>query len=175
MNEVVITAVGADRPGIVAALTGALLDLGGNLEEARAALLRGSFATMLAVAVPDSVGAEEVRAALAGPAAELGLGIWVGPAERRPAAAAGRRCVVSVYGADRRGIVHGMAAALAGRGVNVLDLSARLVGDPQVYVLGMEVELPDGLDAEGLRVALAPAAREHGVELTVEDEEDEVL
>jgi glycine cleavage system transcriptional repressor len=175
MNEVVITAVGADRPGIVAALTGALLGLGGNLEDARAALLRGSFATMLAVAVPDGVSADDVRAALAGPADELGLGIWVGPAERRAAAAPGRRCVVSVYGADRPGIVHGMADALAGRGVNVLDLSARLVGDPQVYVLGMEVELPAGLDAAGLRAALAPAAREHGVELTVEDEEDEVL
>jgi len=35
----------ASISGIVAALTGALLDLGGNLEETRAALLRGSFAT----------------------------------------------------------------------------------------------------------------------------------
>ena len=41
VNEIVVTAVGADRPGIVAALTGALLDIGGNLEETRAALLRG--------------------------------------------------------------------------------------------------------------------------------------
>ena len=48
-----MTAVGADRPGIVAALTGALLEIGGNLEDMRAALLRGSFATVLAVALPD--------------------------------------------------------------------------------------------------------------------------
>ena len=40
MNEVAVTAVGADRPGIVAARTGALLEIGGNLEDMRAALLR---------------------------------------------------------------------------------------------------------------------------------------
>jgi predicted amino acid-binding ACT domain protein len=64
VNEVAVTAVGTDRPGIVAALTGALLEIGGNLEDARAALLRGSFATVLAVAVPDEIGPEQVEAAL---------------------------------------------------------------------------------------------------------------
>ena len=42
MRELAVTAVGSDRPGIVAAITGALLRIGGNLEDARAALLRGS-------------------------------------------------------------------------------------------------------------------------------------
>ena len=80
-----MTAVGTDRPGIVAALTGALLDIGGNLEDVRAALLRGSFATVLAVAVPDGVGPGEVEAALRPVADELGLGLWVGPAAPRRA------------------------------------------------------------------------------------------
>lgn len=173
MNEIVVTAVGADRPGIVAAITGALLDLGGNLEETRAALLRGSFATALAVAVPDGVGAAEVEAALRPVADELGLGIWVGEAAAR-ATSALHRSVVSVYGADHPGIVHGMAVTLAERGANIVDLSARLVGEPPIYVLGIEVEHAEG--AEGsLRAALAEVARAHGVEMTLEPEDDEVL
>ena len=84
MRELAVTAVGADRPGIVAAITGALLRIGGNLEDARAALLRGSFATVLAVAVPDDVTADDVTAALAPVGEELGLGIWVGEAAPRP-------------------------------------------------------------------------------------------
>jgi glycine cleavage system transcriptional repressor len=174
MSEVVVTAVGADRPGIVAALTGALLELGGNLEETRAALLRGSFATALAVALPDGVGPPEVEAALRPVAEELGLGLWVGPAAPLSEDPALRRSVLSVYGADHPGIVHGMAVALAERGANIVDLSARLVGDPPLYVLGSEIEHAEG--AEGsLRHHLAAVARDHGVEMTLEPEDDEVM
>ncbi len=175
MNEIVVTAVGADRPGIVAALTGALLEIGGNLEETRAALLRGSFATVLAVAVPEGTGVAEVEAALAPVAAELGLGLWVGAAAPKPAGPPLQRCVVSVYGADRPGIVHGMSGALADHGANIIDLSARLVGEPPIYVLGIEIELPAGASPSGLAGALAPVADAHGVELTLEAESDEVM
>jgi glycine cleavage system transcriptional repressor len=175
VNEVAVTAVGADRPGIVAAITGALLDLGGNLEDVRAALLRGSFATVLAVAVPDDVGVEEVTAALRPVALELGLGLWVGPAAPKPTGPPLPRCVISVYGADHPGIVHGIARALADRGVNVVDLSARLVSEPPIYVVGLEVELPPGVTADGLRADLRGVAAAQEVELTVEPEEDEVL
>jgi len=175
VNEIVVTAVGADRPGIVAALTGALLDIGGNLEETRAALLRGSFATVLAVAVPDGIGVAEVEAALAPVAADLGLGIWVGPAAPKAPADALPRAVLSVYGADRPGIVHGMAVALAAEGANIVDLSARLVGDPPIYVLGIELELPAGMTVERLERSLERVAEDHGVELKLEAEADEVM
>jgi glycine cleavage system transcriptional repressor len=175
VNEVVVTAVGTDRPGIVAALSGALLAIGGNLEDVRAALLRGSFATVLTVAVPDELGPAEVETALRPAAEELGLGLWVGPAAPKPAGPPRPRCVLSVYGADHPGIVHGVARALADRDVNVVDLSARLVADPAIYVIGMEIELPPGLEPSALRDALRPVADEHRVELTLEAEEDEVL
>ena len=175
MNEVAVSAVGTDRPGIVAALTGALLAVGGNIEDVRAALLRGSFATVLAVAVPDDVGPAEVEAALAPVAEELGLGLWVGPAAAAAPGPPGSRCVLSVYGADHPGIVHGITRALADRAVNVLDLSARVVGDPPIYVLGIEVELPPGTDAAGLAAAMRGVAETHGVELSLEPEEDEIL
>jgi glycine cleavage system transcriptional repressor len=127
------------------------------------------------VAVPDDVGQAEVEAALRPVAEELGLGLWVGPAAPKPSGPPRPRCVLSVYGADHPGIVHGVARALADREVNVIDLSARLVGDPPIYVVGLEVELPPGLDPEALRAALRPVAEEHRVELTLEAEEDEVL
>ncbi len=175
VNEFVVTAVGTDRPGIVAALTGALLTIGGNLEDARAALMRGSFATILSVAVPPDVHAEQVRGALEPVARDLGLGLWIGDAAPPPTGPPKARCLVSVYGADHPGIVHGIADALARHEINVIDLSARLVGDPPVYVLGIEVEPPAGVNAAAVRAALAPAAEQHGVELTVDDEGDEVL
>ena len=44
---------GADRPGIVAAVTGVLVEHGGNLEDTSMTILGGHFAMMLVVAVPD--------------------------------------------------------------------------------------------------------------------------
>ena len=175
MRELAVTAVGSDRPGIVAAITGALLRIGGNLEDARAALLRGSFATVLAVAVPDDVTADDVTAALRPVALELGLGLWVGEAAPKPPGPPRPRCVLSVYGADHPGIVHGISTALADRAVNVVDLSARLVGEPPIFVLGIEAELPEGVDPEALQAELHGVAEGLEVELTVAPEEDEVL
>jgi hypothetical protein len=34
-----------------------------------------------------------------------------------------------------------MAVALADNDANIIDLSSRLVGDPPVYVLGIEIEV----------------------------------
>lgn len=175
MNDVVVTAAGADRPGIVAAITGALLRIGGNLEETRAALLRGSFATVLAVAVPDDVTAADVEAALRPVADELGLGLWVGPAAERPGGPPRPRAVLSVYGADHPGIVHAMSVALAEHGANIVDLSARLVGEPPIYVLGIEAEVGADATLDTLRGALARVAADHGVEMTLDAEDDEIL
>src|SRR5262249_14147116 len=148
VREVAITAVGADRPGIVASITEALLGLGGNLADCRAALLRGSFAIVVVAALPDGVGDDALRGALAERSGGLGLGVWIGPADAPAAHGPLERCVISVYGADHPGIVASVSRALAERSVNIVDLSSRVVGDPAIYVLGLEVELPPGLDPE---------------------------
>ena len=67
------------------------------------------------------------------------------------------------------------AMALAERGVNIVDLSSRLVGDPPIFVLGIEADLPPGLAPEELESALRPLAEEQRVEVHLETESDEVL
>ena len=47
MRSFVLALTGRDRPGIVAAVTGVLLEHGLNLEDAEMAILRGHFAVML--------------------------------------------------------------------------------------------------------------------------------
>ncbi len=174
MHEITVTAVGRDRPGIVSALTRALLDLGGNVEDCRAALLSGSFAMVLAVAVPDGVSPADLDAAVAPVAADLGLAISASPAAA-PTSHEGRdRCMISVYGQDRPGIVHSVASALAANDVNILDLSSSLVGDPPIYVLGVEAELPANMDADALRAALSQENLT-GLEVSVEPESERIL
>lgn len=175
MRDLAITAVGRDRPGIVAGLTEALYAVGANMQDCRAALLRGSFAIVMAVSVPDDVDAQAATAALRPAADELGLTLWIGETAADPGVGSGAHCVVSVYGADHPGIVSAVTRVLADRGVNIEDLSSRIVGDPPVYVLGIECELPEGMTALALHAHLAPVASAQRVELSVAASADEVI
>ena len=177
MRELAITAVGSDRPGIVAGMTDALLDLGANLLDCRAALLRGSFAIVMAVELPDSISDDRVNAALAEPAAALGLRVWVGDThgDDQHDAAPPERCIVSVYGADHPGIVSAVTRALAERHVNIVDLSSRSIGSPPVYVLGIEAELPHGMSVATLSAALQPVASAQDINVSIEAADDEVM
>lgn len=176
MTELAITAVGHDRPGIVAAFTEALYGIGANLEDCRAALLRGSFAMVMAVSVPEGTSPDDARAALDPVAADLGLTMWLGPTS--PDASAAPRadgCIVSVYGADHPGIVSAVTRCLADLGVNIEDLSSRVIGDPPVYVLGITCALPEGVGTDRLSAALASVAAAQNVEVAVSPVDDEVL
>jgi len=173
-----LSAVGADRPGIVAAVTGALVEHGCNLEDTSMSILRGQFAMMLVVAGPDGLDAATLEGALAGPAAELDLVIAVrSVAEEVPAAPDGEAWAVAVYGADRPGIVHRFTSLLAGEGVNVVDLTTRVIGEPArpVYAMILEVSLPPGLDGAALTARLGVLATELGVECSTHPSEADIL
>jgi glycine cleavage system transcriptional repressor len=176
MSHFAVTAVGADRPGIVAAVTGAFADHGCNLEDSSMTILRGQFAMMLVVDAPAGVGAGELEAALAGPASDLDLVVTVRPAGE-PAAEPGDSWTVSVYGADHPGIVHGVAALLADRAVNIVDLSTRVVGTPEspVYTMILEVTLPPGGDPHQLQADLDATAGELGVTCRLHPSEADIL
>src|SRR5437764_15496958 len=132
MPHFAVSAVGADRPGIVAAVTGVLWEQGCNLEDSEMAVLRGHFAMMLVVDGSENLGADALEQALAPVAARLGLLVAVRPIDDAvPMSPQGERWAVSVYGADRPGIVHRVATVLADTGVNVVDLETRVIGDPQ--------------------------------------------
>ncbi len=185
MAHFAVTAVGADRPGIVAAVTGAFVDVGCNLEDSSMTILRGQFAMMLVVAAPTGVAGADLEAALVAPARDLDLVVTVRPAAE--SRVGGRRdpgdgddrgaWTVSVYGADHPGIVHGVAALLAAEGVNIVDLSTRVVGEPAApaYSMVLEVALPDGADPRELGRRLEDAAAELGVTCRLHPSEADIL
>lgn len=161
METVAITVVGQDRPGIVAAVTGALADLNGNIEDSSMTLLRGSFAWMLVVAVP--VDQTAVVAALS-EVRELGLSIDVVALPDTQAVVTSPTHAVAVHGADRPGIVAAVTEVIAKRGGNITDLSTRLSGP--LYVMAADVSLPTGVEVQ-LQSELTQVAELLDVEVAV--------
>jgi glycine cleavage system transcriptional repressor len=169
---IVITAVGRDRPGIIAALARAVYDLGGNLDDATMTRLHGAFAAMVAARLPPGRTLDDARAALAPVASALGLTLAVQavPDAHTDAPA---DALLTVYGADKPGIVHQVTQALAARGVNITDMDTRLAGTPDapVYVMLLEVAAGDrdlSADLDSLRADL-------GVDITLRALDAEAL
>ncbi|HEX9683095.1 MAG TPA: ACT domain-containing protein [Acidimicrobiales bacterium] len=177
MPHYAISAVGRDRPGIVAAFTEALAEAGCNLEDTSMTILRGHFAMMLIVATPDTTG-DGIAAAVGEPAARHQLVTSVLPIDDDvPESLAGHEFVVSVYGADRPGIVAAITRLLADRGVNVVDLSTRVIGDPDrpVYAMVLEVTVPDRVDVDELATALGAEAHRLGIEASLHADDPDIL
>src|SRR5437879_1086262 len=70
---IAVTAVGRDRPGIVARVTKALLDQGCNLGETSMTRLRGEFAMILLVLLPEDSDGHHIRSGLDAIAAVMDL------------------------------------------------------------------------------------------------------
>ncbi len=178
-TEVFITAVGRDRPGVIAGLTGALAGLDANLEDTSMTTLGGRFAMVLVVAVPEGTSTDVVAAALAEPAAALHLDVSVHPADPSDTAAdeRGERWTVSIHGADHPGIVHGVTQGLSELGANVVDMRTRVVGplERQVYVMTLEVSVPATTSAEALTARLDEVAAALGVECSLHPVDADIL
>jgi glycine cleavage system transcriptional repressor len=157
-----VCAIGADQPGIVAQVTGVLLAQGANLEDTSMTILRGHFAMTMVVEATGSAAALE--AALQEVAGALDLVVTVRPIAAEPVTSIAHPYVVSVHGADHPGIVHRVASLLSDHGVNITDVTTRLVGaDDPLYVMQLDVDVPAEVAVDELRAGLDAAAVELGV------------
>jgi glycine cleavage system transcriptional repressor len=187
MRHLALSAIGRDHPGIVAGVTGVLLDHEVNVEDSQMTILRGRFTMMLIVSAPDSLDVDALHADLENAGRELGMDAVSLEAVEAPASSppAEPTHIVTVYGVDHPGIVHAVAQALAGADVNITDLNTRLVTDEptdngdsrpeDLYAMMLEVSLPEGLSADALQTLLEATRRDQGVEVTIRELESDEL
>lgn len=170
-----VSAIGRDRPGIVAAISAVLLELGGNVDDSQMSILHGHFAVMLIVSAPEEVERDELARRLERVRDELELeGLAVSAIEELSAATAPTH-VLTVYGADHPGIVHAISSTLAERGVNITDLRTRRTGEEAapLYVMVIEIAVPG--DPRPLEEALRAVGAEAAVEVSLRELGSEAL
>jgi len=179
----VVTALGKDRPGIVAGVAKTLYRLGCNLEDSAMTRLEGEFAIML-IFSSAGISAERLRKSFEPLERSLQLMIHLKrltPSETKTPARLGPSYLISVYGADRPGIVFAVSEALAKAGINVTDVHTHKSGGerrartPSLYLLLLEVEMPPTRSLPWLERLLARTAQRLHVEATVRASEANVL
>lgn len=156
MESFVLTIIGADRAGLVDALSEVVVDHGGSWERSQMTELAGMFAGMALVRVP-SGRAGAFRAALE-PLHDRGLMDVTLRTAADDLPADAPTVSVEVVGADRPGIVHEVSHLLAERGIGIVDLrtwteSAAMAGSPLFRAVAV-VRLPEQVSTADLTGAL---------------------
>lgn len=174
MHQLSVTAVGKDQPGIVAAVTKVLFELGCNLDDCSMSLLSGQFTMIMVLEAPDDLGASELAEALSEPAERVGITVSVNEVSSAPSTHVAHPYVVSLYGGDHPGIVYHVASELAALGVNITNLVSRSMGE-QLYTVVLDIDIPEDLGAARLSGKLHRVANEQGVELVFRRADVEIL
>ena len=159
--EIVVTAVGPDRPGIVSELTGHVKEAGANLADTRMVNLRGQFALVTMVEGSADV-LEDVKKRLAESAPRMGLAIdFHAPTSKegpKPERREGVPFRLKTYSMDQPGIVHRITSYLHEHHINVEEMETRLESAPfmgtPVFTLELVMLVPKNVGVTKLRRAL---------------------
>ena len=164
-HEYVLNVMSDDHPGIVAAVTGTVEDLGGNMDACSQTVLGGFFTLIMIVSLPEKVDAEELAERVR-KSQSLGSDYQVmaravrkeDVTEHDPAE--WDRFVITAFGKDQPGIVRQFSQYLAGRDINIVDLYGCLK-DAEFILVG-ELEVPVHWDIQQLQDDLEQMGSELG-------------
>ncbi len=173
-----LSAIGRDRPGIVADLAELIYECDCNLEDSSMTILGSEFAVLLLL----SGEGDDVERRLSSGCKRLEwekrLTVFFRPLEGEPGltrttrATVPMECVVS--GVDRAGIVARVARTLADHDVNVTALHTQARPEPEsgtpLFTMRIRMAVPATVDRRRLRERLDEVADELHVDLTLADQ-----
>lgn len=172
MARFALHAIAPDSPGIVAAVTQSLADIGCNLQDSRMSLLHGQFSIVLVLEAPGVSNGAAIEEALAPLLEEFALQLMVRPVpEDGDELELGSLIFVSVHGADHPGTVSRIGRAIAAAGGNIVDLVGHVVLEGSEVPSHLEITATLGDESVAdLRVTLEALAVELGMSCEVRED-----
>ncbi|MEO5957646.1 MAG: ACT domain-containing protein [Opitutaceae bacterium] len=173
LATLVMTVIGADRPGLVQLVAARVADHGGNWLESRMCHLGGQFAGILRVEVPVAR-----RDELLGALRTLGTqGLEViihaeGGGVASDEALRGSLATIELVGQDRPGILRSVSGVFAAHGMNVEELASERVSAPMgggtLFRMKATVLVPEKAKIAAVRADLEKIAADLMVDLKLE-------
>jgi glycine cleavage system transcriptional repressor len=169
-----LSAIGRDRPGIVADLAGLVYDCDCNLEDSSMTILGSEFAVLLLLT---GEGADlEQRLATGSKRLEWEkrLTVFIRPLEGEPIPySVGKEAVpfeLQATGVDKAGLVARVARCLATRGASIRQMFTQSRPEPEggtpIYTMRIRLDLPAETSESALRADLERVADELNIEIT---------
>lgn len=166
-ERALITAVGEDRPGLVAAISGFVSRCGCNIEDSRMAILGSEFAMLILVAGEKAQFDAFVRG-VDQVAKDAGLTVHVRRTQPRKTAGV-VPYELNAYSLDHPGIVQRVTEFLAERKINIRGLETRLTHAPHtgqpLFSIHASVDVPVTEKVGELRKALAEIGASENIDV----------
>ncbi len=173
MKKMIISILGQDRPGIIAAVTKVLLEEDFNIEDVSQTILQNHFSGIFIAGGPDNASCEGLQAAMNRSASGFDLHFHV--QELVEVATPWTECdcepfVITTQGPDRKGLVAQITAVLGAHNVNVSRLQAFFRGgsEPGKNLMIYEVDIPADTDQKKLRQALRVKAEKLSLKVSIQ-------
>ncbi len=170
-----LSAIGKDRPGIVADVAGLIYECGGNLEDSRMTLLGDQFALLILI----SGTGEEFQIRLSTGCKRLEwekhLSIFLTPVEET-AGVPRSRGIMDIYelsttGMDRMGIVYHVSRLLAEQGINIIDMQTKTTPSPEsgtpIFTMKIVLQVPVEVSPTDLLGSLNRLGEELAIEISL--------
>ena len=170
-----ITAIGKDRPGIVAGVSKALYDLGTNIEDSSMTILSGEFAMILIVSTKEEVDSTDFESHFKEVTNKLGLFISIKELNENEIKSkkpySGIPYIISVIGTDKPGIVYKISELLASKGINIADLNTKVISGESapVYTMILEVDIPEYVDVTLLEKEFSKIEKEMSIDISIKE------
>ena len=163
----VISVLAPDRPGIIADVSSAIYELGGNLEATSQTIIQQWFTMLVRVTFPDEILESEIASRIEA----AGCEVIVCPedAAASSAEASGEPYVLTVIGKDKPGIVRALSCCCAERGVNITDVWNEVRDERFVTIF--HVTVPRDVDPSDFRHRLDLTAESIGVSVTFQHQD----
>lgn len=173
MSRVILSVLGQDRPGILAAVTGALFEKNGNIENVSQTTLQTQFAGIFIASIPETVSIAELSAILDRALSPLGMNVHVDPLDNLTDADTqieSEPFVITTKGPDRKGLVAEMTAIIARYNVNITNLQAIFKGgdNPGDNIMIYEVDIPTDINRQELYTELRDRAADLSLDISIQ-------
>jgi glycine cleavage system transcriptional repressor len=173
MNKAILSVLGHDRPGIVAAVTAILFDLNCNIENVSQTILQTEFSGSFIVTIPQNLCLEDLHERFIENLTPMGLHVHIESLLKKKVALAARQSepfVITTKGPDRRGLVAGISEIIAGYGVNITNLQAVFKGgdEPGDNIMIYEVDIPNSIDQQAFYRDLREKAKSLALDISIQ-------
>lgn len=174
-----LSAIGRDRPGIVADLAQLIYECDCNLEDSSMTILGSEFAVLLLLTGEGPGMDQRLSTACKRLEWEKRLTVFFRPLDAEPipyaASQQARRYALQAVGVDKAGIVAKLSRCLADHRINVAQMQTQSRREPEsgapIYTVQIAMDVPRAVDEQALRERLEAVARELCVDVTLERSE----
>lgn len=168
MKEWIIIMAAANRAGILAAVTKAMAELGGDLREASQTVVRGFFTMIFSADFPESMDQNVIRDHLQDACRPFGIELTIrDPASQIPvhtaAAVSTRQHRLRIGGRNQPGVLRKLSQIMSMRGIDITGMHAVKTEEGEAFEMVLKLALPANCPAEMLLHEIENAGRDVGV------------